>query len=135
MKYFRIISTIFFCLMVFISSSSFMIGLHFCSGNIQDMAFLIKAQSCSNENMVPPCHRQESKPCCEDETIVHEGQGFKASIHKIIIAPALVFDIDQVALLISEIIPSAPLSHVRYYHYDPPLRSTDLTETFQVFLI
>lgn len=135
MKYFRIISTIVFCLMVFISSSSFIIGLHFCSGNIQDMAFLNNAQSCINENIVPPCHRQESKPCCEDETIVHEGQGFKASIHKIIIAPALVFDIDQVALLISEIIPSAPLSRVRYYHYDPPLRSSDLTVALQVFLI
>ncbi|MBA4058250.1 MAG: hypothetical protein C0490_26270 [Marivirga sp.] len=135
MKLFRTISIIAFCLLVVFSSSSFMIGIHICSGNIQDVALFTKAQSCANEKKMPPCHKQESKPCCEDESVIHEGQDVKSDISKLQLAPVPVVDIDKPLVLIAEVIPSASLAKTKYYNYDPPLRSTDLTVSFQVFLI
>jgi hypothetical protein len=38
-------------------------------------------------------------------------------------------------VLVSEIIPGSPIARFRYYYYDPPLRSCDLTVEHQVFLI
>jgi len=135
MKLFQIISTIAFCLLVFISSSSFIIGIHLCRGNVQDVALFTKAESCVNEKKVPPCHRHESKPCCEDETVIHQGQDIKAGITKVELLALPAIDIDQPLVLIAEVIPSAPESHFQYFHYDPPFRSSDLTVSFQVFLI
>lgn len=135
MKIFRTISTIAFCLLVVFSSSSFMIGIHICSGNIQDVALFTKAQSCANEKKMPPCHKKESKPCCEDESVIHEGQDIKSDISKLQLSPVPVIDIDQPLVLIAEVISSSSLARTKYYNYDPPLRSADLIVSFQVFLI
>lgn len=112
-----------------------MIGIHMCSGNIQDVALFTKAQSCANEKKVPPCHKQESKPCCEDETVIHQGQDVKSDILKLQLSPVPATVIDQALVLIAEVIPSSSRAGTEYYNYDPPLRSTDLTVSFQVFLI
>lgn len=112
-----------------------MIGIHMCSGNIQDLALFTKAQRCANEKKMPPCHKQESKPCCEDESVIHEGQDVKSDITKLQLSPVPVIDIDQPLVLIAEIIPSSSLARTKYYNYDPPLRWTDITVEHQVFLI
>jgi len=112
-----------------------MIGIHLCSGQVQNMALFTKAEGCEKEKKLPPCHRHESVPCCQDETVVHDAQGFKGDITQIIIAAALAIDIVQPAVLLAEVIPSALISHRQYYNYDPPLRSSDLTVSHQVFII
>jgi len=124
-----------FAFLVLFSSSSFMIGIHLCSGQVQNMALFTKAEGCEKEKKLPPCHRHESVPCCQDETVVHDAQGFKGDITQIIIAAALAIDIVQPAVLLAEVIPSALISHRQYYNYDPPLRSSDLTVSHQVFII
>jgi hypothetical protein len=122
-------------LLVLVSSTSFMVGFHICMGEVQNVALFTKADGCEKEKSLPPCHRHMNAPCCEDETILHKGDNFKASIaHYQVVAPAAI-DIEQPLILISEVIPSAPISRTKYYNYDPPLRSCDLTVEHQVFLI
>ena len=135
MKTFRSILSVAFAFLVLFSSTSFMVGIHICSGDVKDVALFTKAEACKNEKKIPPCHRQLSKPCCEDEAIVHDAQGFKGDLAQVIIAATPVVDIAQPSVLLAEVIPSAPLSRTLYYNYDPPLRSCDLTVTLQVFLI
>ncbi len=135
MKPYRSILSAAFAVLVLFSSSSFMIGIHLCSGKIQNIALFSEAAGCENEKKLPPCHRQETVPCCQDETVVHDAQDFKSDVTLMSIAGSAAIDVVQPAVILSEIIPSPSISKARYYSYDPPLRSSDLTVSFQVFLI
>ena len=135
MKLFRIISTIAFCLLVLISASSFMVGIHVCSGNVQDVALFSKANSCANEKKMPPCHKHESKPCCEDQTVIHEGQDIKSDLSKTQLSAIPALDMAQPLVLIAAIIPATDFERTKFFNYDPPLRSFDITVAIQVFLI
>jgi hypothetical protein len=122
-------------ILVLVSSTNFMVGMHFCMGEIQNIALLEKPDGCEKEKELPPCHRHTKAPCCENETVIHKGDDLKASISELqILIPELI-DCERTLVAISEIIPSAPLSRILYYDYDPPLRSWDLTVDHQVFLI
>jgi hypothetical protein len=135
MKVRRSISAVILAIMVLVSSTSFMVGMHLCMGEVQNIALFSKADSCEKEESLPPCHRHTKAPCCEDETVIHEADDFKASLaHYHVPVPAPT-DIEQPLILISEVIPTAPLARFSYYHYDSPLRSCDLTVEHQVFLI
>ncbi len=135
MKQYRSILSAAFVFLVLFSSSSFVIGVHLCGGQVQNMALFSKADGCEKEKQLPPCHRHKSAPCCQDETIVHEAQGFKGDVTQLSIATAPVVDAAQPPVLVSEIIPSSAVSRAQYYNYDPPLRSTDRIISLQVFLI
>ena len=122
--------------LVLVSSSSFMVGIHWCAGEIQNMALLSKAEGCEMEKNLPPCHKHiASEPCCEDEAILHEGEGFKASVSDIAISMSPALDLELPHVILSEVIPSVSFLHPDYYNYDPPLRSYDLTVSHRVFLI
>jgi hypothetical protein len=135
MKFLKTISVFTMAFLVLVSSSSFMVGIHRCAGEIQNMELLSKAEGCDMQKNLPPCHKHLSVPCCEDETILHEGEGFKTSVADITIAisPALALELPHVIL--AEVIPSAPFLQPDYYNYDPPLRSDDITVSHRVFLI
>jgi hypothetical protein len=135
MRAFRTIAAIFLALLVLVSSTSFMIGMHICMGDVQNIALFSKAEGCEMEQNLPPCHQHLKAPCCEDETVIHEANDIKADIAHIHIDGPSPIDLDHSLVFISEIIPSAPLSRIQYYNYDPPLRSWDLTVEHQVFLI
>ena len=135
MKAIRSISAIVLALLVLVSTTSFMMGMHSCMGEVQNIAFFSKADGCREELSLPPCHRHTTAPCCDDETIVHQGNHFKGSVATFhFVVPASVEDVEAL-IPISEVIPAAPLSRVKYYNYDPPLRSCDLTVEHRVFLI
>lgn len=135
MKLFRTISVLALAFLVLVSSSSFMVGMHFCAGEVQHVALFEKAAGCEMEQSQPPCHRHLKAPCCEDETVVHKGEGFKISITDVSILPVAGLDIELPTVVLSEIIPAAPIARTQYYNYDPPLRSYDLTVSHRVFLI
>jgi len=135
MKILKTISAIFLCLLVLFASTSFMVGIHFCGGNIQDISLFSPADKCMNEKQVPPCHKHMTKSCCEDESFFHEGQELKTDITKIQFSPLVPTDIVQPLVLIAEVIPASPLAKVKFFNYDTPLRSYDLTVEHQVFLI
>jgi hypothetical protein len=135
MNRFRSILSAAFAFLVLFSSSNFMIGIHLCGGEIQNIALFGKADGCEKEKKLPPCHRHESIPCCQDETIVHDAGAFKGEVTQINIASLPVPDIAQPPVLLAEIVSLATIASKHYYNYDPPLRSSDLTVTFQSFLI
>lgn len=135
MKLLKTIGVFALTILVLLSSSSFLVGVHFCKGSLKQVAILAKAEGCEKEKKLPPCHKHLASPCCEDETIVHEGEGFKASFSHVTISPSLPQDIALPEVILAEVIPSLPSSKPSYYNYDPPLRSYDLTVTHRVFLI
>lgn len=134
MKRYRSILSVAFAFLVLFSSSSFIVGVHLCRGQIRNVALFTKADECEMEKQMPPCHKQLTKPCCEDETIVHEAEDFKVTSTDITLTVP-VADMEWPPVFISEVIPAVPLSRTAYHHYDPPLRAADLTVSYQVFLI
>jgi hypothetical protein len=135
MKVVRSISAVLLAILVLVSSTSFIVGMHICMGEVQNIALFGKADSCQKEKALPACHKHMKPACCEDETVYHEGTDFKASIEHIYIAAPAAMDIELPMVLISEVIPASPIARTYYYNYDPPLRSCDLTVEHQVFLI
>jgi len=87
------------------------------------------------EKQLPPCHRHQTSKCCDDETVVHDAQNFDRSVTSISPAGPHVVDIVQPVVLLAEVIPATLRSHLHYYQYAPPLRTSDRTVTLQVFLI
>ena len=135
MKAIRSISSVLLAILVLVSSTSFMVGMHICMGEVQNIALFGKADSCQKEKALPACHKHMKPACCEDETVIHEGTDFNGSIEHIHIVVPAPMDIEQPVVLISEVIPASPIAQFKYYNYDPPLRSCDLTVEHQVFLI
>ncbi|HZB12283.1 MAG TPA: hypothetical protein VE467_04625 [Chryseolinea sp.] len=135
MKFLKTISIFALAFLVLVSSSSFVVGIHWCRGEIFNLSVLSHAEGCGMEKNVPPCHKQMVASCCEDDTILHEGEGFKASLSDINISASPVLEIQLPAILVAEVIPLIPLLSPDYYNYDPPFRSHDLTVSYSVFLI
>jgi hypothetical protein len=134
MKVIRSISSIILALLVLAASSSFYVGVHSCGGTVNAVAFMQEADGCGHQSL-PPCHRQLMKGCCENESIVHQGEDFKTYSTQITIAASPFVDVVLPSVLLAEVIPSAVISKTYYYNYDPPLRATDRTIDLQVFLI
>ena len=135
MKVIRSIAAVVLAILVLVSSTSFMVGMHICMGDVQNISLFDQADRCEKQKALPACHQHMKPACCEDELVYHESTDFKGSMEHIhIVAPASM-DIEQPSVLISEIIPAAHVARTQYYHYDPPLRSSDLTVDHQVFLI
>jgi hypothetical protein len=135
MKYYRSILTLASAILVLFSSSSFMVGIHLCSGHVQDVALFTHAEDCGMEKRIPVCHRTGEKPCCENKAIVHKGDDFKASVNGAVLPLVSAIDLELPHVLLSEVIPSLQVTPTRYHNYDPPLRQADMTVSLQVFLI
>lgn len=135
MRAVKLISTIFLSLLVIFSSTSFMVGLHFCGGQIQNVSMFEKAQPCAMEQTTPPCHHHQSKPCCEDETIVHDAQDLKSDIAKLHLAQLQPITVAAPTILVADLIPQEAYQAKGFRPYKPPLPVTDLTISLQVFLI
>ncbi|MBS1487447.1 MAG: hypothetical protein JST43_07635 [Bacteroidetes bacterium] len=134
MKVFRQIVSLAFASLVLFSSSYLMAGLHICNGEVQHVALFSKADGCEMEKL-PPCHRQEAKSCCEDKTIVHEGQSYNFSVAKIIIPELSATYIIHHPVVLADIIPTINNTVSAYIDYDPPVRTEDITISLHTFLI
>lgn len=134
MKAVKAISSVALAVLVLISSSSFTVGMHYCMGEVQDIAFFTKAEACEKEQSLPPCHRPADS-CCADETITHSGNDLQASGSVVQVFTPHVVDIASTPVLIAELIPSAHVAVTHYTDYDPPLRFHDLIVEHRVFLI
>jgi len=135
MKRFRPTLSIGLALLVIFASSSFSVGLHICAGEIQNIALFGKAEGCEKEKQVPPCHRHQEPACCQDETVTHDSDEFQANAAQFDVSPSAVEYFIPEHIILDEIISSVTVVSPRYYNYDPPLRSCDLTVEHQVFLI
>jgi len=134
MKCFRPIVALALAILVLVSSTSFMVGLHLCMGEVQSITLFGKANGCEKEQNLPPCHHEKA-PCCQDDTVVHQRADFQASFAHFQYSAPLLYVVDQPLIPISEIIPTALVAKQGYTHYDPPLRSCDHCLEYRVFLI
>jgi hypothetical protein len=135
MKAIRSISAVLLAILVLVSSTSFMVGMHICMGHIQSIAVFSKAEGCGMDKDLAACHQTMKTPCCEDDAVIHKAEDFKASAANFQLYVPVAIDIELPLVFISEIVPSSFISQIKYYNYDPPLRSCDLTVEHQVFLI
>jgi hypothetical protein len=89
MKRLRPILSLMLAVLVMISGTSFMVGVHTCGGQVASVALFTKATPCPMEQKTPPppCHKA-TKSCCSDERIVHQKEDFKLATAHIHIAPA-----------------------------------------------
>jgi hypothetical protein len=134
MRSLRSILSLAFAFLVLFSSTSFMVGMHRCGGQVKNVALFTKAEGCAQEAQIPPCHRLDTPPCCQDVTIVHEHQDFKGEITHLEFSASPLTDVLTPAVVLAEVIPSAgERTYAR--PYDPPLRSYDRIVSLQVFLI
>jgi hypothetical protein len=134
MKFLRTITSLSLALLVLMSSTSFVVGMHICMGEVKDVAVFSKAEGCEMEKRLPPCHKHAKAPCCEDETVVHQGLELK-SLDPIAFGVPLAVEFEAPLTLYSEIIPSSSTSREYYLNYDPPLLLSDRVIQHQVFII
>lgn len=73
MKSGRKLIAVFSLVLLLVSSSSFSIGLHWCGGELKDVAIFESAHTCPGEQQVPPCHAVSVNSCCDNATVLHEG--------------------------------------------------------------
>jgi len=138
--------------LVFTSSISFAIDIHYCGGQIKSINFFGEAQSCqkkvkeikesakgeccSNENNeYSHCKmKSKKKDCCHNEQIVFEQDNDlkltdKSTVNLEEISPVLVY------VLVSQLFFEFDTKPTFYSYYDPPLLSQNILVQQQVFRI
>jgi hypothetical protein len=136
MKILRPISALLLALLVLMSSTSFLVGMHFCKGEVKSISIFILAEKCmKHERPVPPCHKHMQANCCQDRVVLHDGDDFKNSFTKFEITAGSDFQIVMPLVLISEVIPSSHTALKFSPGYDPPQSHSDHTIALQVFRI
>jgi hypothetical protein len=134
MRPFKTILTAALAVLVLISSSSFMIGVHRCAGEVRHVGIFTPAQECEMERQLPPCHRPLKKPCCENETIVHQSNDLKPALMDFSSSAPAAIDIANLPV-IAEVIPVTLSARTSYVQYDPPLRWEDMTIAHRTLII
>lgn len=133
MKVLRSIVALSFACLVLVSSTSFMIGIHRCGGDVKHISLFTEAEGCPMEQQLPPCHRALSTSCCQDVKVVHEQDDFSSLSAQVELSPVQVDDAVVPSVILAEVIPStAPFT---FPAYDPPIRTNDRVVVLQVFLI
>jgi hypothetical protein len=122
-------------LLVLVSGTSFMVGVHHCDGHIAGVALFSQADPCPMEQQLPPCHKAVKNTCCSDERIVHESDDLKPAVAHIHVAPApLVAELAS-PVVIATLIPDAPTIQLRPANFSPPLTSPDINIGLSKFQI
>lgn len=131
------ISSIFMALLVFLSTTSFMVDKHYCGDMLVDVSLFTHAKTCGMEVQKPSGSSEceiTTKSCCSDETLIIKGSDeLKTSFNdlgfqqQIFIASFCYTYIDLFEGLKENIVP--------FEKYSPPLLVTDILIQDQTFLI
>ena len=77
MKMRRLIS-LSLAILIFGSNFGYALNIHYCGGEISKVSFAFNPKNCGmetkKENEVPSKKELSKKPCCEDNTLVYQGQ-------------------------------------------------------------
>ena len=134
MKAFRAISSLLLAILVLMSSTSFLVGMHFCGGEVRSVSLFVPADQCpGHQAPAPACHKHMSD-CCKDEVVLHNGEDFKHSVSNPETTASLTLEVSTPPVVVSETIPS--FSYVRTFStYYPPTHSTDTSLDIRVLRI
>lgn len=135
MKVFRTISALALAFLVLMSSTSFLVGMHFCRGEVKNLSVFSAAEQCSRHGKpLPACHKSSSD-CCQDKIFKHDGDDFKNAYQKLEAGSPLALEIFHPAVLVAEVIPPISVEVPPADAYDPPFSPDDLTVSLHVFRI
>lgn len=131
--------------LLFISSTGFVVNKHYCQDELKSMALFIQAEACHKEKAVRSCpfhaspheegqQKEGKKGCCDDKAEYVKSddeqlaQSFKIDLE---LNPVLVSAIN-VPLSIE--LPSIDEHSLHYLNYKPPLIVFDIPVRLQTFL-
>lgn len=135
MKAIRTITSTLLAALVLVSSTSFVVGMHLCMGEVQEIVLFAEADGCQKTQSLPPCHRQAVASCCQDATVIHDAEDFQAASADLQVISVFAVAMEQPHMLLAEVIPASTRSRAGFVPYDPPLPPADLTIEHRVFLI
>src|SRR6478609_5295947 len=123
MKVIHSILTVSLALLVLVSSTSFSVNMHVCGGHVSSVALIQKAASCPMEVM-PPCHggihlEKKSNGCCEDKSVVFEGQDFSSKVEHVSFELQTASWIAELPYLISVSPSGFTQAYSSFAHYKP----------------
>jgi hypothetical protein len=138
MKFIKSIVSSTLALLVLVSSSSFMVNMHFCGGHVQSVSLIEDAAACPME-VLPPCHKKmavKKSGCCEDKHVAFEGKDFNTQVQ----------DFSPLYWQVINVVPSLPmimemiqlneaLAYSNHTPYKPPIVERDIPVLVQSFLI
>ena len=134
MKRLRPIVTLMLAVLVLISGTSFIVGVHRCNGHVASVALFAKAEPCGMEKQMPPCHKPV-KPCCSDESVVHDSDDFKpATLHIHVASSPLIADLAS-PVIISILVPGSIAIQYRRIDSSPPPATADINLVMGKFQI
>ena len=137
--FFTKILSLFLAAFILLSTTSFTVNMHFCCNQLVDMAFFSKAELCKDkvqkkDSPFKQCTSIQEKDCCDNQTIVKEGDDtFKKS--------STVLEVDTLVFLNTFIYTYVNLFEgldknvVPFKHYKPPLLFKDMQIINKTFLI
>lgn len=142
MKFIHQIVALCVALLILVSTTGFAMNAHFCGGELQNVAFFKQAEPCKEHTkQLSSCHHQNTsdaetgkKACCEDQTVINDGQELLAkSITLKVPKP----DLTSIVVVASFVFAVTPTS-TQYFsnsHHIPPLIERDIPVLVQSFLI
>lgn len=135
MKTVKTIAAFFLAGLVILSSTSFLVGVHFCAGAVKEVAFLSKADGCNHKD-VPPCHRKAMEDCCNDLSVLHSADGvFYASCSSEFASDGAGFESVVPFTFISMIIPRLAGEPPQFYCDHIPIRALNRPVVHRALLI
>ncbi len=139
MKLLKSIVSSVLALLVLVSSSSFMVNMHFCGGHVQSVSLIKEATPCPMEVQLPPCHKKmavKKSGCCEDKQVAFEGKDFNTLVQDFstfawqasnwVVTLPMIMEVIQV---------SESLAFSNRTPYKPPIVERDIPVLVQSFLI
>lgn len=123
-------------MLVLLSSTSFMVGLHRCNGELKEVSFLVHSDGCGHQDKTPPCHRQIEKSCCEDGDVFHESSSFSHHVSGVdVVNFSSAFPCALTDVVISLVVPESNVAQSDFPDYDIPIPILDRPVSNRVLLL
>lgn len=139
MKFLKPIVSSMLALLVLVSSSSFMVNMHFCGGHVQSISLINEAAHCPMEVQLPPCHKEmvvKKSGCCEDKHVAFEGKDFNTKIQDFSLLNWQAINWVATLPVIMEVIQvNEAITFSNHISYKPPIAERDIPVLVQSFLI
>jgi hypothetical protein len=139
MKFLKPIVSSLLALLVLVSSSSFMVNMHFCGGHVQSVSFIEDAAACPMEVQLPPCHKKmavKKSGCCEDKHVAFEGKDFNTQVQDFsMLSWQTINWVGSLPMIMEVIQVNEALAFSNHTPYKPPIVERDIPVLVQSFLI
>ncbi len=134
----RILS-FFLAALILFSTTSFSVDMHFCCNELMDIAFFSRAESCEDivhekDNTSKQCTSLQEKDCCDNQTLVKQGDDTFKKSNTILENETLVF-FNTFFYTYINLFERLDRNVISFQNYRPPLLSLDIIILNEAFLI